>query len=113
MARGSLGRLRSKSGVFGPYVYVPAGAAPGSSCPACVGNLNNLQQGTIVPVHRAGGGGDAEHLWLGDRWKFAPDHRKGHDLTVFALLNFTNGGTTIGELQWAPSIALGAGVDPV
>ena len=92
--------LRS-TGIFGPYA--PAGAAA-SGC--TVSNLNHSQQGTVVTVPSDAPGG-VQYLWLGDRWKSAPDHRKGHDLTVFALLGFGSDGG-VERLEWAPTVALGS-----
>ena len=117
--------LRSTGGPFGPFVSAGATAAavagsvtptpltplssppPAPPCPHCVvSNLNHSQQGSVVPVPSSGNVGEIQYLWMGDRWKSAPDHRKGHDLTVFTLLNFSNDGLSIGVLQWSPTVEL-------
>jgi hypothetical protein len=75
-------------------------------CPRCVvSNLNHSQQGTVVAVPSEHANGEVNYLWLGDRWKSAPDHRKGHDLTAFSLLNFSADGG-INQLQWATTVTL-------
>lgn len=79
---------------------------PAPACPHCVvSNLNHSQQGTVVAVPSADTA-DVQYLWVGDRWKSAPDHRKGHDLTVFTLLNFSDDGLSIGALRWSPTVQL-------
>ena len=80
---------------------------PAPPCPQCaVSNLNHSQQGTVVPVPSSKNAADVQYLWMGDRWKSAPDHRKGHDLTAFTLLNFSSDGMSIGVLEWSPTVVL-------